>query len=602
MINKYCIIMIVLFLCSCSTSKKQHTPQLNVKSHHIENPVSNLHDINDLEAIDNLEAIDSIDENFSETTGNITPTAIPEEIIDEPSQEMFDQALEFCQEAQNLWQKGDLDNALQSLDQAYGLIIKFDTQNSPKLFQQKEDLRFVISKRILEIYASRNIVVNGTHNAIPITINKKVKREIKLFLTRERKFFEQSLARSGSYRPMMLKALKEAGLPPELSWLPLVESGFKIKALSKARALGLWQFIPSTGYMFGLNRNQFIDERLDPVKATDAAIEYLKKLHRLFGDWSTVLAAYNCGESRVLRLIRSQNINYLDNFWDLQGRLPSETARYVPRFLATLHIMNNLEKYGFDKTILNSPFEFETATISKQVKLKDIAKLVNSTEKHLSVLNPELRYKILPGEEYKVRIPKGTSEILSEGIASLKITVPPQRAYVYHKVRSGEALSTIARKYRTSSRAIARANGISKRNFIVAGKLLKIPRNGYTPSSYARSSKSRRIRKDLTSTRHIVRRGDSLWIIARKYGTTVTKIKSINNLARPNLRIGQRLKLPVRQKNIVANTETGAYYVKSGDSPFTIARQHNISLRQLLKLNSLSSRSTIYPGQKLYIK
>ncbi len=599
MINKYCILIMVLVLCSCSTTKKQPAPQVSVKSHHIENPISNL---NDIDNIGDLESLDNMDNNFSDATGVSTPVALPEETVDEPSQEMFDQALEVCQEAQNLWQKGELDNALQSLDQAYELIIKFDTQNSPKLFQQKEDLRFVIAKRILEIYASRNIVVNGTHNAIPITINKKVKREIKSFLTRERKFFEQSLARSGRYRPMMLKALKNAGLPAELSWLPLVESGFKVKALSKARALGLWQFIPSTGYMFGLNRNQFIDERLDPVKATDAAIEYLKKLHRLFGDWSTVLAAYNCGESRVLRLIRSQNINYLDNFWDLQGRLPSETSRYVPRFLATLHIMNNLEKYGFDKTILNTPIEFETATISKQVKLKDIAKLVNSTEKHLAGLNPELRYKILPGEEYKVRIPKGTSEMLNTGIASLKTAIPPQRAYVYHKVRSGESLSTIARKYRTSSRKIARANGISKRNFIVAGKLLKIPRNGYTASSYAQSSKKRRYRKDLTSTRHIVRRGDSLWIIARKYGTTVTKIKSINNLSASNLRIGQRLKLPVRQKNIVANNETGAYYVKSGDSPFTIARQHNISLRQLLRLNSLSARSTIYPGQKLYIK
>lgn len=542
------------------------------------------------------EPVDTLDPIAEAEAEQLTPP-----INEQQSQEMFDQALEFCQEAQNLWQKGELDNALQNLDQAYALIIQFDTLQSPKLFQQKEDLRFMISKRILEIYASRNIVVNGTHNAIPITINKKVKREINLFLGRERKFFEQSLKRSGAYRPMMLEALKRAGLPSELSWLPLVESGFKVNALSKARALGLWQFIPSTGYMFGLNRNQFVDERLDPVKATDAAINYLKKLHRLFGDWSTVLAAYNCGESRVLRIIRSQNINYLDNFWDLYSKLPSETSRYVPRFLATLHIINNLEKYGFDKTLLNTPPEFEIATISKQVRLKDVAKLINSTEKILSRLNPELRYKIVPGEEYKLRVPKETTDKLLAGISALKIAVPPQRAYVYHRVRRGEALSTIARKYRTSTKAIARANGISKRNFIVAGKLLKIPRRGYTAVSYAQTKKNRRFRKDLTSTKHIVRRGDSLWIIARKYDTTVSKIKSLNNLTGANLSVGQRLKLPVRQKNIAAN-ETGAYYVKSGDSPFTIARQHNISLMKLLKLNSLSARSTIYPGQKLYTK
>ena len=527
----------------------------------------------------------------------------PAETGEETSEAIFDQALDLCQMAQELWQKGELDNALQNLDQAYALIIKVDTLSSPKLIQQKEDLRFMISKRILEIYASRNIVVNGTHKAIPVTINKKVQREINLFLGRERRFFEQSLVRSGSYRPMMKEALKNAGLPEELSWLPLVESGFKLNALSKARALGLWQFIPSTGYMYGLKRNQFIDERLDPVKATGAAINYLKKLHRLFGDWSTVLAAYNCGEGRILRIIRSQNVNYLDNFWDLYEKLPSETARYVPRFLATLHIIQNLEKYGFDKTILNTPPEFELLKISKQVRLRDIARLIKITEKELSKLNPELRHKIVPAEDYQLRVPKNQSEKIIAGIAALKIAAPPQRAYVYHRVRSGEALSTIARKYRTSTKAIARANGISKRNFIVAGKLLKIPRRGYT-STYVKPSKSKRVRKDLVSTRHTVRRGDSLWIIARKYDTTVSKIKSINNLNGTNLNIGQKLKLPVRlKKNLASKTnESGTYYVKRGDSPITIARLHNIPLSQLLKLNRLSAHSTIYPGQKLYVK
>ncbi len=533
-----------------------------------------------------------------------TEKIIPQlETEEQTSEAIFDQALELCQMAQGLWQKGELDNALLNLDHAYALIIKVDTLSLPKLIQQKEDLRFMISKRILEIYASRNIVVNGTHNAIPVTMNKKVQREINLFLGRERRFFEQSLVRSGSYRPMMQEALKNAGLPEELSWLPLVESGFKLNALSKARALGLWQFIPSTGYMYGLNRNQFIDERLDPVKATGAAIEYMKRLHRLFGDWSTVLAAYNCGEGRILRIIRSQNVNYLDNFWDLYEKLPSETARYVPRFLATLHIIQNLEKYGFDKTILNTPPDFEMVKISKQVKLRDIARLIKSTEKVLSQLNPELRHKIVPGEEYQLRVPVNTSTTIISGIKALKIAAPPQRAYVYHRVKSGEALSTIARKYRTSTKAIARANGISKRNFIVAGKLLKIPKRGYT-TAYVTSSKSRKSKKDLTSTRHKVRSGDSLWIIARKYDTTVSKIKSLNNLNGTNLRIGQRLKLPVRLKKTLASKsrEPGTYYVKQGDSPFTIARRHNITLAQLLKLNRLSAQSTIYPGQKLNVK
>ena len=280
------------------------------------------------------------------------------------TQPVLDDALELCQVSQEFWQKGELENAVDALDQAYALILRVDATDQPKLIQQKEDLRFMISKRILEIYASRNIVVNGNHDAIPLVMNSHVQAEIKRFTVgSERKFFKQSYQRSGIYRPQIVAALREAGLPEELSWLPLIESGFKVNALSRSRALGLWQFIPSTGYKFGLKRDKFIDERMDPVKSTTAAIGYLKELHGIFGDWSTVLAAYNCGEGRVLRVIRNQNLNYLDNFWDLYERLPRETSRYVPRFLATLHVIKNSEKYGLDTILLDPPLESETVMI-----------------------------------------------------------------------------------------------------------------------------------------------------------------------------------------------------------------------------------------------
>jgi len=192
-------------------------------------------------------------------------------------QPILDNALEFCQAAQEFWQKGELENALEALDRAYALILDIDTYDKPKLIQQKEDLRFLISKRILEIYASRNIVVNGNHNAIPMVMNKHIQNEIDLFTKgKEKNYFIESYRRSGMFRPRIVQALEAAGLPVELSWLPLIESGFKVRALSRARALGLWQFIPSTGYKFGLKRDKFIDERLDPVKSTNAAIEYLK--------------------------------------------------------------------------------------------------------------------------------------------------------------------------------------------------------------------------------------------------------------------------------------------------------------------------------------
>jgi membrane-bound lytic murein transglycosylase D len=503
----------------------------------------------------------------------------------------FDQALDFCRVAQEFWQKGENDNAIQSLDQAYSLILNVDDLSIPKLIQQKEDLRFMISKRILEIYASRSIKIKGDHREIPVILNKEVNAEIRRFTTYEKKFFAQSLERSGLYRPMMLEALKKAGLPSELSWLPLVESGFKVKALSSARALGLWQFIPSTGYMFGLKRDQFIDERIDPVKATYAAVAYLKKMHSVFGDWSTVLAAYNCGQGRVFRIIRSQNINFLDNFWDLYHRLPRETARYVPRFLATLHIVKNLKKYGFEKIKRKKPYKFEYVEVDRQVHLKDVASFLKTSTKLLNDLNPELRYNIVPNKKYSLRVPTGKSKILLAGIDNIKISRPPQRAFTYHRVRLGQSLSGIARKYRTSIRSIKRMNKISRSNYIVAGKILKIPQSG--------SYKRRRPKTNPNALTHTVRRGDSLWSIARRYKTTPAKLKAINRMRSARVNINQVIQLPGRKK---VSAGSAKYRVRQGDSPFTIAAKHNMDLQRLLSLNSLKSSSKIYPGQNLYIE
>ena len=511
----------------------------------------------------------------------------------------LDEALELCEVSQEFWQQGELENAIEALDRAYALILSVDTTNRPKLIQQKEDLRFMISKRILELYASRNIVVNGNHNAIPISINRHVQAEIDLFTSgRERRFFMESYRRSGRFRDEIVTALKAAGLPEELSWLPLIESGYKVNALSHARALGLWQFIPSTGYKFGLQRNKFIDERMDPEKSTRAAIAYLKELHRIFGDWATVLAAYNCGEGRVLRVIRSQNINYLDNFWDLYERLPRETARYVPRFLATLHILNNLETYGLNEVSLDPPMNYETVTVSKQVHLKNVARAIGSDEKTLKNLNPELRYRILPGDSYSLRIPPGNSDALMAGIDRIPVSHPPQRAYVYHRVRNGETLSVIARKYRTSVRRIMRANNLRRSNYIVAGKRLKIPRRGYMPS------KPRRVQKPANgqAVSHVVRKGDSLYTIAKKYGTTTRKIQKFNNLRTTTLHKGQILVIFPGKSKPPTVKGLSTYRVRRGDSPFLIAQRHQMALDRLLYLNQLYPGSKIYPGQKLYIE
>ena len=512
----------------------------------------------------------------------------------------LDEALELCQLSQDSWQQGELENALDALDRAYALILSVDTSDQPKLIQQKEDLRFMISKRILEIYASRNIVVNGNHKAIPITINRHVQAEIDLFTKgRERRFFVDSYKRSGRYRDKIVDALQEAGLPQELSWLPLIESGFKVNALSRSRALGMWQFIPSTGYKFGLSRDKFIDQRMDPERSTRAAIEYLKELHRIFGDWSTVLAAYNCGEGRVLRLIRGQNINYLDNFWDLYQRLPRETARYVPRFLATLHILNNPETYGLDNVSVDPPLEYEKVLVNKQVHLKNVATSLGLDKKILRELNPELRYQIVPGENYSLNVPPGKGQMLMAKIDQIPVSHPPQRAYVYHRVRHGESLSVIARKYRTSVRKIMRANNMRRSNYIVAGKRIKIPQRGYMtkPSQIYQKPKNGQ------AVRHRVRKGDSLYIIAKQYGTTTKRIQDLNNLKTTMLHKGQVLTIfPGKNSAPPVVDGLATYEVRAGDSPFMIAKRHNMPLDRFLHLNQLYPSSKIFPGQKVYIE
>jgi len=361
-----------------------------------------------------------------------------------------------------------------------------------------------------------------------------VEYEIKQFQTVERNFFINSYKRSGRYINKIVKELNEAGLPEELAWLPIVESGFSERALSPARALGLWQFIPSTGYKFGLKRDDWIDERLDPEKSTKAAIAYFQELHRMFGDWTTVLAAYNSGEGNVLRVIRGQKINYLDNFWDLYEGLPRETARYVPRFLATLHILKEPEQYGFDLGETEEPLSFEVVTIEKQVRLDAIAKELGISEALFYDLNPELRLKVTPPTPYSLRTPPAMSEALLASLDSIPEWSHIRTilaSYAYHRVSKGETLYSIAKRYKTTVAAISKANNIRNGQFIRAGRRLQIPLSG--GKVYASKS----------GETYTVKKGDSLWFIAQKFNTDVETLKRINNLKSSNIAVGQTINL-----------------------------------------------------------
>ena len=469
---------------------------------------------------------------------------IVEEGNGDKKQNLLDTALDFYQASQELWSRGELEEAIDALDKAYSLILNVNSDSDPAMIQEKEDLRILISRRLIEIYASRYTAVNGDHKAIPLTMNEHVEYEIKQFQTVERNFFINSYKRSGRYIDKIVKELNEAGLPEELAWLPLVESGFNERALSPARALGLWQFIASTGYKFGLKRDNWIDERLDAEKSTKAAIAYLQELHLMFGDWTTVLAAYNSGEGNVLRVIKGQKINYLDNFWDLYERLPRETARYVPRFLATLHILKEPEQYGFDLGETEEPLSFEVVTIEKQLRLDAITKELGISGALLSDLNPELRLMVTPPTPYSLRIPPAMSEMLLAGLDSIPewsrvrtslakrhTKGSSELSYTYHRVSKGESLSCIAERYKTTVAAISKANNIRNRPLIKTGQRLKIPLSG----SKVNASKS--------GETYTVKKGDSLWLIAQTFNTDGETLKRINNLKSSSIVVGQTIKV-----------------------------------------------------------
>jgi membrane-bound lytic murein transglycosylase D len=519
----------------------------------------------------------------------------------------INRALALCRAAQSYWKRGEIDLAIDTLDQAYGLVLSVDPGNDPELLQEMEDLRITISRRILEIYSSRHVLVNGKRNEIPVTINRHVQDEIDSFTTgRERDFFLEAYRRSGRYRAKIEAALVEAGLPAELAWLPLIESGFKVTALSPARALGLWQFIPSTGYRYGLNRDTYIDERLDPDKSTRGAIDYLKELHGMFGDWTTVLAAYNCGENRVLRTIQSQNINYLDNFWDLYERLPRETARYVPRFLATLHIVRSPQAYGLQDVVMDPPRETDIVAIPRQASLSAIARATGIDEESLRLLNAELRQGVLPEGGYDLRVPIGEKSQVLANLDSIASYQPrkTQRAVVSrHRVRKGETLQSISKKYGTDATGILLANNLRQPSALKVGMTIRVPM-GCAPERYPVPSEPKVTAARQEVIEHVVRPGDSLYNLAKRYGASTEEIQRLNRITASSLAIGQVLKITPSSapaKNETPKAKSPVYVVRSGDTLNSIAKQHRMALERLLALNHLNAHDKLQLGQKLIV-
>jgi membrane-bound lytic murein transglycosylase D len=467
---------------------------------------------------------------------------------DKETSALLEEGFAAYQEALIAIDRGDLENALAKLDEAYEIIPKIKLAADSPLLQEKNDLRILIAQRIQQVYASSQQIsaprttVSSINNSIPIVENQWVRKEIGSFQGGEKAWFLQAYKRSGLYKDMIMGELRKAGLPEQLVWVPMIESWFHVRALSRARALGLWQFISSTGYRYGLKRDKYVDERMDPVKATRAAIQHLSDLHTIFGDWSTALAAYNCGEAYVQKVIRSQQINYLDNFWDLFNNLPWETARYVPRFIAALMIIAEPGKFGFELPAPDPPVKYETVRINTPVKLSALAQPLGLDPLLLTILNPELRFDSTPNYEYDLRVPEGYGEKCLACVATLPQYVPPDIVTDRYRVMKGDTLGGIARKFRTSVDAIVRVNNLQSRTLIREGQVLRIPTSGLASSAAAAPPAG--VKPGDTVT-YVVKAGDTLFNLSKMFNTTVQKIKADNNLTSDELVVGQKLVIQV---------------------------------------------------------
>jgi membrane-bound lytic murein transglycosylase D len=529
---------------------------------------------------------------------------VPEEALAEaPAEEALPtpealqrEALDLCQSAEELLDRGETEEAIAALDRAYELMLELPANGDGSYLQAKEDIRLLVADLIPRIHRSGQVAAASPATswdlAMPAVDNEHVQREIRSMTTTEKKEFLEGYRRSGRYRPMILERLAEAGLPSQLAWLPLVESWFKVRAYSRAAAVGPWQFISSTGLRYGLTRDSWTDERYDPEKSTDAAIAYLSDLHGMFGDWLKALAAYNCGEARVQRLQRRDE-EYLD-FWDLYLMLPGETRRYVPRLLAALQIIEDPERYGIELPDPDPPFDLTTVDVERPVQLEALDGQLGLPAGTLAEMNPELRHKATPDERYALRVPREHAERLVASMASLPKWSRPAVEYATHRVRSGQTLSVIARRYGTSVGAIMRANNLRSAHRIRAGQHLRIPVRGGGVTS---TSTPRPVQVAADGT-HTVRRGDSLHTIARRYGTTVGKLKADNAIDSNMIHPGQRLQVGASEGSPEAGSK---YRVSRGDTLGGIAASLGVRLTSLLRANGLSSRSTIYPGQLLQV-
>lgn len=471
---------------------------------------------------------------------------------------------------------------------------------------------------------------NETSYIIPMDDNEYVQKSIE-FLTQKpigRKFVKGSLERSSSWGKIVKQIIKEEEMPQEIYYLAMVESGFNPFAVSRAKAVGMWQFISSTGQLYGLNANTslWIDERRDPIKSTRAAMRHLRDLFNELGDWHLAIAAYNCGINAVQRAISRLETTDTVNFWSIMQYLPRETRNYVPLFIATVKVVSNPEAYGF----LPSEYKFEDEImfdkyiLKEPVSLTAIAKCAGTSLEDIKKLNPELITNFTPPDisEYEIRIPSGSKNTFIANY--LNLSPEEKRPFMEYKVGRKETVNSIAEKFNINVGDILIANNItSSSKTLKKGTVIKIPivsQSQSNTNSNELSTSNQTVQPDVSSKKssndepynvHTITSGETLQSICQRYNTSEYVLKNLNpNIDFRALQEGTSIKVPKNvSKTDVSRSNTAAvsdskivvrHIVKSDETLFKIATEYNVDVDSLARWNNLKNYKILY-GQSLKV-
>jgi membrane-bound lytic murein transglycosylase D len=370
--------------------------------------------------------------------------------------------------------------------------------------------------------------------SIPIPEHRTINSAVRLFSVDMKPSIQASLRRSARYRSLIDNALAEHDLPKALAYLPVIESGYVPNLTSRAGAYGIWQFMPPTAREYGLRVDWWVDERADPEKSTRAAAAYLRDLHRMFGDWSLALAAYNCGPGRVRRTLSQAGVS---SFWELldAGLLPKETRGYVPTFFATILIASDPETYGFE---LGAPLEHDEKTIEVRgpLSLEYLAEATALDEELLRELNPALRRGVLPPGRSEIRVPAKAASLIAARADSLHQDDAYVR-YATYQLRKGDSVTKLARAFGTKPETILEMNGLRENARLDPGDAIYVPARAREIATLLAGAKE-------DETFYAVRKGDTLYSIAKKNGLSVAELRDLNDLSSDAvLRLGQSLRV-----------------------------------------------------------